>query len=51
MISPILNNLAARSLWRLAPMAVIALGIMLVAVAWEAADVRAAENTTSQDII
>ena len=32
-------------------MAVIALGIMLAAVAWEAADVRAAENATSQDII
>lgn len=51
MISPILNSLAARPLWRLAPMAVIALGIMLAAVAWEAADVRAAENATSQDII
>ena len=51
MISPILNSLAARPLWRLAPMAVIALGIMLSAVAWEAADVRAAENATSQDII
>ena len=37
MISPILNSLAARPLWRLAPMAVIALGIMLAAVAWEAA--------------
>ena len=51
MFPPIPDRPRARPPWRLVPVAVIALGVVLAAMAWGAADVRAAENATSRDVI